>query len=121
LNKCSNLARRYRISPWMLDERCSTRMIHLIKRWKLRTNTDVSADTAARFISVSLSLSKSKQGMKRNQGSESCSCAFHSTEKVWIGRESSPTDLLHLLPMGLGSSKEVHLWGCRIFVVQEGV
>lgn len=67
MNKCSNLAKRYRISPWMLDERCSTRMIHLIKRWKLKTDTDVSADTAARFISGS-QLIKIKAGDEKKSG-----------------------------------------------------
>lgn len=51
----------------MLDERCSTRMIHLIKRWKLKTDTDVSADTAARFISGS-QLIKIKAGDEKKSG-----------------------------------------------------
>ena len=54
LNKCSNLARRYRISPWMLDESCSMRMIHLIKRQKLKTDTDVSWHSS--WVCVRLSL-----------------------------------------------------------------
>lgn len=54
MNKCSNLARRYRISPWMLDERRSMRAIHLIERQKLTTDTDVSWHSSWVYVRVPL-------------------------------------------------------------------